>query len=450
MNTDMTKGSPGKLLWKFALPMLLSVVCQQLYSIADSVIAGQYINKNALAAVGASYPITMIFLAIGMGANLGCTVIISQLFGAKQYKDMKTAVFTSIISVIGLGAVLAVLGILTCDLMITLLNTPVEIFGNSSLYLSIYIWGLPFLFLYNICNGIFTALGDSKTPLLFLFISSAGNVVLDLVFVISFQMGVAGVAWATFLCQGVCSAAALIAVLLRIKKVKINGAYTKFSFVMLKTISAIAVPSMLQQSFVSVGNLFIQGLVNSFGPDVIAGYASAIKLNVFAVTGVSTLCNSISGFTAQNAGAKDIERIKKGFKSGLVMAMSAALIFSALYILFGKTLVGIFMDPEETENTAAIAVGVEFLRIVAPFYILVSAKMVADAILKGTAAMREFMIATFTDLLIRVVFSFILAPRIGTYGIWLSWPIGWGIAAALSMAYYFMGRWKKKVIGESV
>ncbi|MGN0690082.1 MAG: MATE family efflux transporter [Oscillospiraceae bacterium] len=445
MTTDMTKGSPSKLLLKFAIPMLFSVIFQQLYNIADSIIAGNFINKEALAAVGVSYPITMIFIAVGTGANIGCTVVISQFFGAKEYSKMKTAVFTSLFSVIGLGAVLTATGLVINPLLMKLLDTPENIFADAELYLNIYIWGLTFLFLYNICTGIFTALGDSTTPLVFLILSSVSNVAMDYVFVAYFDMGVSGVAWATFICQGVCAIAALLVLLYKVSKIKSDEKYDLFSFEMLKTISSVAVPSILQQSFVSVGNIFVQGIVNKFGDNAVAGYAAAVKLNTFTVSCVSTVCNSISSFVAQNAGAGDIKRIKQGFKSGLLIVAIVTAPFFILYVLFPSRLVGIFMDSELADNAEAIKIGTQFLKIVAPFYGAVALKLSADAVLRGTASMREFMVATFTDLILRVLFAYILSPYFGVTGIWMSWPIGWVIASVMSFVYYITGNWKKNV-----
>ncbi len=446
MNKDMTKGSPSKLLWAFALPMLLSMVFQQLYSVCDSVIAGNFINKDALAAVGASYPITMIFIAIGTGANAGCAVIISQLFGAREYGRLKTSVFTSLISLFGLSVVLTTIGLVFSDSMLIFLETPENIFNDSKLYLDIYIWGLFFMFLYNICNAIFTALGDSTTPLVFLIISSLSNIGLDLLFVIVFEMGVAGVAWATFICQGVCSLVALVFALRRVFKIKTDEKYEIFSFPMLREICRIAVPSILQQSFVSVGNLLIQRLINSYGDNTIAGYSAAIKLNTFAVSIVATVTNSVSSFTAQNAGAKNIERIKAGFKHGVIMIICIVVPFTLIYNIFSREMISLFMDSEEAGNTAAIDIGVQFLRVVSPFYISVALKLVADAILRGTATMRLFMVATFTDLLLRVILAYILSAFFDTLGIWISWPIGWTIAAIMSVGFYLSGHWKKHVL----
>lgn len=203
MVKDLTEGKPSSLLWRFTMPLFLSVIFQQLYNIADSVIAGRFVGVDALAAVGASYPITMIFMAIATGANIGSSVVIAQYFGAKDYKGMKTASFTAVIALMVLSFVLTIAGTLLCNTFIDMLETPGNIRSDAILYLQIYTWGLPFLFLYNITTGIFSALGDSKTPLYFLIASSLGNIFMDYAFVQYLHMGVAGVAWATFICQGV-------------------------------------------------------------------------------------------------------------------------------------------------------------------------------------------------------------------------------------------------------
>lgn len=220
MITDMTNGQANKILWRFTLPMLLSVMFQQLYNIVDSVVAGQFVGVNALAAVGASYPVTMIFMAIANGANIGSSVVISQLFGGKRLRKMKTAVSTAIVSSLTLAAVLTLLGALFTEPLMRMMKTPADIFSDSAEYLRIYVYGLCFLFLYNICTAIFTALGDSKTPLYFLIFSSVLNIILDILFVTAFQMGVAGVAWATLIAQGFSSFLALFALLKRLKKVE--------------------------------------------------------------------------------------------------------------------------------------------------------------------------------------------------------------------------------------
>ena len=440
MIKDMTEGKPSKILWAFSIPMLVSVMFQQIYNIADSMIAGKFVGEEALAAVGASYPITMIFMAIAMGCNIGCSVVISQLFGAKKYGEMKTAITTTFFSCGALSVLLTISGLLFCHPMLRMIRTPENIFSDAALYLNIYIGGLAFLFLYNICTGIFTALGDSRTPLYFLIGSSIGNIILDLVFVISFRMGVAGVAWATFIAQGISCILSIITLVRRVREVKTQEKPELFSLSMLGKISWIAVPSILQQSFISVGNIFIQFLVNGFGSAAIAGYSAAVKLNTFSITSITTLANGLSSFTAQNIGAGRLERVKKGFKSSLVMLACVVLPFFIAYFFFDKPMLMLFMNEE---SDVAIGIGREFLRIVSPFYIIVGFKLMADGVLRGAGAMKCFMIATFTDLLLRVLLAFVFSGPLGTTGIWTAWPVGWCLAAVLSVTFYLKGVWKE-------
>lgn len=444
MIKDLTEGNPQTVLWKFTIPMFISVIFQQLYNIADSVIAGKFAGENALAAVGASYPITMIFMAIAVGSNIGCSVVISQLFGAKEYGKMKTAVFTTLISSAALSVALTAGGLLGNRGLMMMINTPENIFTDGALYLRIYLGGFLFLFLYNVATGIFTSLGDSKTPLYFLIGSSIGNIFLDIWFVAGFHWGVAGVAWATFLAQGAACVLALMTLAQRLKRVQTAEKYELFSGDMLKRISRIAVPSILQQSFISVGNIFIQSLVNSFGSSVIAGYSAAIKLNTFTITCFTTMGNGVSSFTAQNLGGGRIERVKKGFGAGIKMCLLAAIPFFIVFFIFGENMIQLFMSGDG--GGTALETGKVFLRIVSPFYFVISVKLIGDGVLRGAGAMRLFMIATFTDLVLRVLLSYILAGIFGVTGIWMSWPIGWSIATVLTCVFYRQGRWAQKYI----
>ena len=289
MNKDLTAGRPETVLRQFCLPLFGSIIFQQLYNIADSLVAGKFIGENALAEVGNSYEVTLIFIAFG--SNSGSSVIVSRFFGAKDYGKMKTAVTTTCIASAVLCAVLMAFGILGCGELLRLINTPEEAFAGSKLYLDIYIWGLPFVFFYNIATGIFSALGDSRTPFLFLAVSSTANIGVDILFVTAFDMGIAGVAWATFLCQGVSCVLAMAVVFLRLRKMEASGKTVLFSVPILRQIAAIAVPSILQQSFISIGNIIIQGAINSFGTSVMAGYSAAVKLNNLVITSFTTLGN---------------------------------------------------------------------------------------------------------------------------------------------------------------
>ena len=441
MNKDLTVGKPSTVLWKFCLPLFGSVIFQQLYNIADSFVAGKFVGEDALAAVGNSYELTLIFIAFGFGCNMGCSVVVSRLFGAKQYKDLKTAVYTTFIASGALCAILMFAGLLFGQSLLHLINTPENIFEDSWTYLKIYIWGVPFVLFYNIATGIFSALGDSKTLFIFLVCSSTANIFMDILFVTAFNMGVAGVAWATFICQGISCIFAMLFVFKRLAAIKSKETPAVFSWVLLKDISAVAVPSIFQQSFISVGNIIIQGTINGFGPGVMAGYAASVKLNSLVITSLTTLGNGISNFTAQNLGAKKPERIKEGFRAGVKLVWIICIPFILLYLLAGKYLVYLFLD---TPSEAALSTGITFLRIVAPFYFVASLKLVADGILRGAGMMRKFMIATFANLILRVILAMTLSIPFGSTGIWLAWPIGWVISTVMSVIFYKSGCYNNK------
>ena len=434
MVKDLTKGNVRPVLWSFTIPMFISVVFQQLYNIADSAIAGRFAGEDALAAVGASYPITMIFMAIAIGCNVGCAVVISSYFGAGDIRRMKTAISTTLIASTVLAAILTIFGLLASSYLMQMMNTPHNIFDAGDIYLKIYIGGMVFLFCYNVATGIFTALGDSKTPLYFLIGSSVGNVVLDYLFVAVFHFGVSGVGWATFLAQGIAGILAVVTLLRRVAKLPTgHGKVMLYSKSMLRRIAKIAVPSILQQSFVSVGNIFIQSLVNSFGSAVIAGYSAAIKLNTFTITSFSTLGNALSSFSAQNIGAAKIDRVRKGFRAGTMLAWIIAVPFFVLFFFFGNEMLRIFM---ENPTGGAMKAGMEFLKIVSPFYFIISVKLLADGLLRGSSAMIGFMVSTFTDLILRVILAYVFAGIFGSTGIWMSWPVGWSISAVISLLFY--------------
>ena len=441
MNKDLTVGDPQTVLWKFCMPLFGSIIFQQLYNIADSLVAGKFIGENALAAVGNSYEITLIFIAFAFGCNMGCSVVVSRLFGAKDYRAMKTAVYTACIFSGIVCIVLMLIGILGSATLLELIRTPDEVFADSKLYLDIYAWGLPFVFFYNIATGIFSALGDSKTPFYFLAVSSTANIAVDIWFVSAFRMGVAGVAWATFLCQGVSCILAMMVVFRRLAKIELKGSEKAaiFDWGLLKQIVTITVPSILQQSFISMGNIIIQGIINGFGAPVMAGYSAAVKLNNLVITSFTTLGNGISNYTAQNLGANKLTRVRAGFRIGIKLVWMISLPLALLYFFGGSIVLKLFLD---APTELAMHTGIMFLRILSPFYFVVSAKLVADGILRGAGRMKNFMIATFTDLILRVVLAYAFSQTIlGATGIWCAWPVGWCIATTLSILFYRHGPW---------
>jgi len=441
---DLTVGNPTKVLWKFCLPLFGSIIFQQLYNLADSIVAGQFIGENALGAVSNSYEITLIFLAFATGCNVAGSVIASRLFGAKKFSELKTAIYTTFISTAILTVTLMLLGILLYNPLLKGINTREEIFKDSSLYLKIYIWGLPFLFFYNLANGLFSALGDSVTPFIFLAFSSVANIGLDILLVAKFNMGVAGVAWATFICQGVSCVGATTLLLFKLTKIKTQEKPKLFSTTSLKAFVTLAIPTTMQQSFVSVGNILVQRVVNSFGIE--AGYGAAIKLHNLLITSFSALANGVSSYTSQNLGANKPERIFKGFTSGIKMAIILFTPIILLYIFFGKYCLVLFakdfsLSSFSSENLHA---GIMLLRIISPFDYLSILKLFMDGVLRGAGRIKEFTFATFVDLFLRVIFANIFSKFWGTTGIWLAWPIGWVATTVITGIFFVKGDWFKK------
>ncbi len=438
---DLTTGNPSTVLLKYCLPLFGSVIFQQLYNIADTFTAGQFLGENALAAVGNSYEITLIFIAIAFGCNIGCSVIVSNYFGAKRYDDMKTTIYTSFIAGGFICLLLVVLGTLFCESLLHLINTQEAIFADSKTYLDIYIWGLPFVFFYNIATGVFAAFGDSKTPFWFLACSSTANIAGDIFAVTVLGMGVDGLAWATFICQGVSCVLAMVFIFKRLNKIHTDSKAKAFSWKILGHISVVAIPSMLQQSFISIGNLVIQGIVNTFSVAVTAGFSAATKLNNFIITSVSTFSNGISNYAGQNIGAGEIERTRGGFLASFKIIVCITVPASLLYFFLSSLLPEIFLTNPSQE---AIASASSFLKIVAPFYTVVAVKMISDAILRGARKMKQFMISTFSDLLLRVVLAYFLSrTALGYVGIWMAWPIGWAIGTIVSVIFYKAVKWDK-------
>ena len=433
MITDLTAEHPKKTLWRFALPMFISVMFQQFYNIADSSIAGRFAGEDALAAVGASYPITVIFMAFAVGSNLGASVVVSRLFGAKDIGRMKTAVYTAFIACGAMSLILTVLGYAFCGDMMRLIHTPDNIFADGELYLKIYVYGLTFLFLYNVCTGIFTALGDSRTPLYFLIGSSLGNIVLDYWFVAWLGLGVAGVAWATFIAQGISAILALTFLAMRLKKINCEGTFQWLDLVLLAQIAAIAIPSIMQQSVLSIGNMFVQEIVNRYGSAVIAGYSGAIKLNTFAINSFMALGSCLSSYTAQNLGAGKKERLPLGFRTGIRLSVIASLPFIVLYFFASRQMMGLFLNDSSID---AINAGQKFLHIVSPMYFMISIKLMTDGIIRGAGAMHYFVMATVPDLILRILVALLLTQYFGSTGIWMAWPFGWIAATVLTIIFY--------------
>ena len=436
---DMTVGNPATNLIRFSTPLLIGNLAQQLYSTVDSIVVGNYVGDSALAAIGASGPIINLLLVLFMGVSVGASIMASQYFGAKDKKRLSHSVGTAITATFAVSIFIMVVGPLITHPIMSALQTPQDIYTMSCDYLIIIFLGILGSAYYNIISGILRGLGDSVMPLIFLLVACGMNIGLDIWFVAGFKMGVAGVAWATFLCQGVSCILAMVVIFRRLAKIEGKEKAPFFDWQILMQIVAIAIPSTLQQSFISLGNIVIQSIINGFGAPVMAGYSAAVKLNNLVITSFTTLGNGISNYTAQNLGARKMPRIREGFRAGVKMVWMLSLPLFLLYFFGGNIVLKLFMD-EPTE--LAMHTGLTYLKILSPFYFVVSAKLVADGILRGAGLMKNFMAATFTDLILRVVLAFVFSKTVlGATGIWCAWPVGWCVATTLSILFYRRGPW---------
>lgn len=437
---DLTTGSPGKGLLLFALPLILGNLFQQFYNMVDTIIVGKYVGQDALAAVGASYALTTVFVMIAIGGGTGASVIISQFLGAKENSKMKTAISTAMITFLVTSIVLGLFGIAANRQILSALHTPDNIMPDATLYLKIYFIGLPFLFMYNILASIFNALGDSKTSLYFLIFSSLLNIVLDLYAVRVLNMGVAGVAIATVIAQGI---AAVLSFLVLMKKLKAyEGKGNHFDKEILKKMIIVAIPSIIQQSIVSVGMLLVQSVVNGFGSAVLAGYTAGMRLESICIVPMISMGNAVSTFTAQNMGADRTERVRKGYRVSYAIIAVFAVIICAVLLLFKHPLVNLFM--EEGATGEAFDTGVSYLSFIAYFFIFIGLKAATDGVLRGAGDVFVFTIANLVNLAFRVSFAFLMAPLIGVQAVWFAVPIGWIINYTISGLRYLTGKWSQK------
>lgn len=440
---NMLKDHPGRSLLAFSLPMMLGNLFQQFYNMVDSIIVGKFVSEDALAAVGASYSLTTVFIMIAIGGGIGSSVIVSQYLGAKRYDRMKTSIYTALISFFILSIFLFIFGLLTHENLLRMLNTPTNIFSDASLYLEIYFMGLPFLFMYNILSSIFNALGKSQIPLYLLIFSSILNIALDLFMVINLKMGVAGVAIATVIAQGISAVISFIILMKTIKSYDTKSEHIRvFDKNMLMKMVTIAIPSMLQQSIVSIGMVLVQSVVNGFGSSVLAGYSAASRIQSICIVPLIAAGNAVSTFTAQNLGAGQDDRVKEGYKAAFKIIISLSVGLAIIIALFYKPLISVFLDVDG--GSLAYEVGTSYMKFIGYFFVFVGLKTITDGVLRGAGDVFVFTLANLINLGIRVSVSYMFAPLIGVQAIWYAVPLGWASNYIISFLYYRTGKWRGK------
>lgn len=435
-------GAPGRTLFFFALPMIIGNLFQQFYNMADSVIVGRFVGENALAAVGASYAFTNVFIMIAIGGGIGASVLTSQYLGAGKYQEMKSSINTFLITFAVLSTLLACFGFLCNPMVMTALKTPDNIYADAVLYLQIYFIGLPFMFMYNILASNFNALGKSGIPLALLIFSSLLNIVLDLFMVAVLNMGVAGVAIATVIAQGISATISFCILRRLLRTYPHEGKPELFNPGMFKNGTRVAIPSIVQQSIVSIGMLLTQSAVNQFGSSALAGYSAGMRLESLAIVPMIATGNAVSTFTAQNLGAGQIDRIKQGYRNsyGIILAFGAAILLAGQ--IFYNPIISIFVDAENSR--VAFDTGVSYLRFLSCFISILGFKAITDGVFRGSGDVNVYMAANLLNLSIRVLVAQLCSPIFGIEVIWYAVPMGWSANFIVSWLWYRTGNWQKK------
>ena len=434
---DMTKGNPSKLILKFALPMILGNIFQQIYNLVDTIVVGKFIGSDALAAVGSSFSIIVFITSIIIGLAMGSGILFAQYYGAKELDKFKESTITSSIFIGLVTILLMFISILGRNLILKLFNMPQELLAYSKSYLTIILYGLIFTFVYNLATALLRAVGDSKRPLYFLIIASVINVVLDLLFVIKFDLGVEGVALATIIAQCVSAILSLIYVYKNLHFLRFSIKDIKIKKESFKLVAKYSVLTSVQQSIMNFGILIVQGLVNTFGVTVMAAFAAGAKIDSIAYMPVQDFGNAFSTYVAQNKGAKKDERISIGVKSAIKTIIIFCVVVSLLILLFSRNIMLLFVNKTDTE---VISLGVEYISVVAAFYVLIGFLFMFYGLYRGVGKLKISIVLTIISLGTRVVLAYVLSSTsMGASGIWWSIPIGWALADMLGFYEYKKG-----------
>ncbi|ALO15267.1 Multidrug export protein MepA [Salinivirga cyanobacteriivorans] len=437
---DLTNGSERSQIFRFALPMLIGNLFQQFYNIVDSIIVGNFINKQALAAVGASFPVIFTLISFVIGIGSGATIVISQFFGAKDYDKVVRAIDTTFIFMFFVSIIITALGLLFGEEIFGLLQLPQELLPQAMVYFSIYIGGSFVFFGFQTTSSILRGLGDSKTPLYFLMIATIFNVLLDLLFILVFNMGIAGAALATVISQGGAFVTAIVYLNRTHELIQFSFKGLVFDKEIFKKSLRIGLPTSFQQSFIAIGMTALMGIVNQFGTNVIAAYSVGMRLNSLATLPAMNFGSALSMFVGQNLGAGKIERVRKGYLSTLLMSATISVLVTLVVVVFGSQLMALF-----TQDESVISIGAEYLLIVGSFYIIFSIMFSTIGVLRGAGATIITMISSLLSLwAVRLPIAWWLSGEIGYEGIWWANPIGWAVSLVIVLSYYLSGRWKTK------
>ena len=439
---DFTTGNEGKLILRFATPMLIGTVFQQMFSVVDSIVVGKFVGKEALAAVGASFPVIFIMVSMIIGLVMGTTVVISQYFGAKDFVKVKRAIDTMYIYSAIIGTIATITGIFISEPLLRLIDLPEDIIPQAVLYLKIYLGGILIFFGFNGTSAVLRGLGDSKTPLYFLIIASIANIILVILFVGVFKWGVAGAAYATLLANAIAFGLAIWWLNKTHKLIRIAIRGLHFDRETFRQSLRIGLPTGIQQTLVALGGIALFDIVNKFGTDVIAGYSVASRLDSMALIPAMSFSQALSSFVGQNIGAGKPERIKAGLIATIKMSGIVTIVTTLIIVLWGHVIMALFTNDHEV-----IRIGDQYLTVVSIFYITFTLMFIYSGVTRGAGDTLWPMIFSILSLwIIRIPFAWYFSGKIGAEGIWWSIPAGWAVGMALSYLYYKTGRWKKKTV----
>jgi putative MATE family efflux protein len=441
---DLTIGREGKAIFLFALPMLFGHLFQQFYSMVDSAIVGKFLGKEALAAVGASFPIIFTMIALMIGIASGGMVVISQYFGAKDMDKVKKATETIYIFMFVASVILTVVGLLLVDPIFRITKLPPELLPMARIYINIYIAGIVLFFGYNGTAAILRGMGDSRTPLYFLVISTIANIILDLLFVLVFKWGVAGAAYATLISQGGALVTAMIYLHRTHEIINFNFRQWTFDREIFRACFRIGLPTGLQQTFVALGMMTLFSIVNTFGTNVLAAFSAAGRIDSIATVPAMVFAQALSTFVGQNIGAGEIDRVRRGLIMTMLMSWAASILISIVLVVFRSYIMHLFTNKDELE---VIRIGGEYLTIVTSFYLIFATMFTLGGVMRGAGDTLIPMFITLLSLwLIRIPLAYLLSDHLGEQGIWWAVPIGWTAGMILTWFYYRTGRWKKKAV----
>ncbi len=439
---NMTVGNPAKLIIKFSIPLLIGNIFQQLYNMVDSIVVGNYVGKIALAAVGTSFPIVFMLISFFMGLGIGATILIAQFYGANDYENVRKTSQTIYTSFIFLSVPLTIIGICLSGTILRIVNVPADTFELANIYMKIIFAGMIGTMGYNINAGILQGLGDSKSSLIFLAISCVINIILDLVFVLVFHMGVAGVAFATIIAQII---SWLLGIAYIFKKYEfLRFPILKFGFdkELFKKIFKLGLPTGIQQTIFSFGILNLQSLINSYGSDFIAGFNAANKIDTFAFMPVQSFATAVTTYVGQNIGANRYDRVHKGVISTIIMSLALSGIMILIVLPLGPTLLKLF-----NQEPAVIDAGMAYLSRVLPFFVILAVMFVLNSTMRGAGEAIIPMISTTISLwLARIPCAYYIANNYGRDNLFYCFAIGWIVGLIISTSYYMTGRWKNKSV----